>query len=86
MSNDADEYDIITMRNGNHEIWRRSSPVKEYEWIRTVAAWHNPTPEENSQYYVSECPDTKQQFLCIAGQDGNIIELTKANACLIGEL
>lgn len=34
---------------------------------------------ENPQYYVSECPDTKRQFLVQTGKDGNIIELTSDN-------
>lgn len=39
-----------------------------------------------NQYYVSECPDTKQQFLVETGKDGNIIELTSDNVHAMGLL
>jgi len=37
-----------------------------------------------AQYYVSECPDTKRQFLVESGKDGNIIELTSDNVSAMG--
>ena len=33
----------------------------------------------DSQYYVSECPETNRQFLVESGKDGNIVELTSDN-------
>lgn len=37
-----------------------------------------------AQYYVSECPDTKRQFLVQTGKDGNIVELTSDNISAMG--
>lgn len=43
-------------------------------------------PKPETQYYVSECPETHQQFLVQTGKDGNIIELTSDNICGMGLL
>ena len=40
-------------------------------------------PNGRPQYYVSECPDTKRQFLVEHGRDNNLVELTMQNAEII---
>lgn len=37
-------------------------------------------PNGRPQYYVSECPATKRQFLVEHGRDNNLVELTMENA------
>lgn len=43
-----------------------------------------PSPNGRPLYYVSECPDTGQQFLVQYGVDNNIIELTLENVKIFG--
>ena len=43
-------------------------------------------PNGRPQYYVSECPESKRQFLVEHGKDNNIAELTMENAEIIRRL
>ena len=49
--------------------------------ITTIYSDDKPEPK---QHYVSECPDTKRQFLVQTGKDGNIVELTSDNISAMG--